>query len=247
MGLELGEQFDNVTLHYGNGRVAGGGMKTSLYVYLAVAAWAAPALAQNAAVADSSAKPADAPGQCEIHVWTADRLHSLTEGAMWNNVMDSAITPHGGRVTERAVPQAALDPEAQRAQLAKLPIDRWFHLPGASVTIHTEPARRRASVPATGRQTASTAPCYREVTIARNFFNRSGLTSRTLRTLVIYDEYGDQPAPTRSFVSWATTALITFPAKKPEDEAAAAAEILTAFESNVSQFSLYATTARAAK
>lgn len=218
-----------------------------LYAFLAVAAWTmpCPALAQQAAA--GADQPAQDPSQCEIHVWAADRLHSLTEGAIWNNVMDSAMTPHGGRVTERAVPPTALDPEIQRAQLAKLPIDRWFRLPGARVTIHAEPARRRANAPATGRQTASAAPCYREITIARNFFNRSGLTSRTLRTMVIYDEYGDQPAPARSFVSWATTALNTFPAKKPEDEAAAAAEILTAFESNLSQFSLYAIMARKPK
>lgn len=93
----------------------------------------------------------------------------------------------------------------------------------------------------------STAPCYLEVTIARNFFNRSGLTSRTLRTLVIYDEYRDQPAPARSFVSWASTDLSTFPAKKAEDEAAAAAEILAAFESNISKLSLYVTAPRKAK
>ena len=226
---------------------AGGGMTTKLVAMLTALAGGAAATTQ---VQETLREQPPAPAvtsQCEIHVWPADRLHSLTEGAIWNNTLDSAITPHGGRVTERAVPTTALDPETQRAQLAKLPIDRWFRVPGAKVEIHTEQSRRRATGRVAGRQTASTAPCYREVTIARNFFNRSGLASRTLRTLVIYDEYGDQPAPVRSFVSWASTDLAIFPAKKAEDEADAAAEILTAFESNISKFSLYATAARPAK
>lgn len=186
------------------------------------------------------AQTANTSTRCEIHVWTADRLHSLTEGAVWNNVLDSAITPHGERVRERAVPRSALDPEQQRTYLAALDLGTLLHAPGASVTVHTEASTRRATGAAAGRQTTSSAPCYYEVTIAKNFFNRSNLAERTLRTLVIFDDYGSQQVPQRSFVAWGTTELQIFPAKTPENEQAAADELAMAFKANITKFAGYA-------
>ena len=182
----------------------------------------------------------DAPtAPCEIHVWPSARLNSLTEGAILNNVLDSAITPHGGRVTERAVPRTALDPEEQRAHLRAIDFAALLRAPGAVVTVHSEVSQRRVTGPPTGRQTASTAACYRELTIAKIFFSRSGLGSRNLRTLAIYDDFGAQPLSMRTFIGWAATPLKIFPAKQPESEAAAAAELAAAFKANITQFSGY--------
>lgn len=198
------------------------------------------------AIAALSAQSLDAPKQppaitgCEIHVWAAEPLHSLTEGAVFNNVIDSAITPHGGRVRERAVPRSALDPDQQRALLASIDFAGLFHAPGAAVTIHTVGSKRTATRPATDRQTDSGSPCYMEVTIAKNFFNRSTLGGRALRTLVIFDDYRDQPAVQRSFIAWGTSELRVFPAKEPENEAAADAELQSAFKANIAQFAGYA-------
>jgi len=176
---------------------------------------------------------------CEIHVWPSARLNSLTEGAIWNNVLDSAITPHGTRVTERAVPRTALDPQEQRTHLAAIDIAALLRAPGAIVTIHDDVSKRRVTGTPTGRQTSSTAACYRELTIAKNFFSRSGLGGRNLRTLALYDDFGGQAVPVRSFVGWAATQLMIFPAKKPDNEAAAAEELAAAFKSNISKFGGY--------
>ena len=189
----------------------------------------------------AQAAGSDAPSKCEIHVWPANALHTLTEGAVWNNVIDSAFTTHPGRTPERQVPpHGPLDPAGQLALLSDLDLPTLFHSPGGTVVLHDATSARRPTTVTAGRQTASTSPCYVEITVAKNFFNRSGLTSNTLRTLFILDDYGDRQTPIRSFVAWGTTALAIFPAKQAAQAAAADAEIAAAFQANLRQFSGYA-------
>lgn len=189
---------------------------------------------------DAAAQP-DPPNACVIHIWPADTLHTLTEGAVWNNVVDSAFRTYPGRTPERQVPpHGPLDPPGQRRLLATLDLPMLLHSPGATVVLHEDSSTRRPTGPATGRQTPSRSPCYVEVTVAKNFFNRSGLTSNTLRTLFIYDDYRDQLLPVRSFVAWGASPLTLFPAKQPDQAVAADTEIAEAFKANVLKFSNYA-------
>ena len=185
--------------------------------------------------------PTPSTGGCEIHVWPAARFNTLTEGAIWNNSMDSGFNNRPRKADERTVPEhGPLDPDNQLKMLSSLDLPTLFHNPGARVVVHDEAAKRRAIGPATGRQSPSTSACYMELTVAKNFFNRSNLTDRTLRTMFIFDDYGDQAMPKKSFVAWGVTALQIFPAKQPELAQAASDELAKAFRDNVAQFAGYA-------
>lgn len=178
---------------------------------------------------------------CEIHIWPAPHLNSLTEGAIWNNVLDSAFTPHPGRIPERQAPaRGSLDPLGQLKLIDAIDLPTLLHMQGATLVPHEGESTRRAATAADKRQTVSTSPCYAEVTVAKNFFNRSSLTDRTLRTLLIFDDYRDKPQPVRTFVAWGTTPLHLYPAKRPEQSSAADAELATAFQENVRKFAGYA-------
>jgi hypothetical protein len=184
--------------------------------------------------------PPTGSSACEIHVWTARQFHTLTEGAIWNNVEDSAYSPHGKQSKERSVPIDPLSPGDQRALLETLDLPALLHEPGARVIFHDEDSQRRPSGVGQTRQTNSASPCYAELTIAKNFFNRSELADRALRTMFILDDYGDQPMPKRSFASWGSTALQIFPAKVPENESAAQNELRAAFTANATKFAGFA-------
>lgn len=188
------------------------------------------------------ASPA-APGTCEIHIWAAERFNTLTEGAIWNNTLDSGFNNRPRKVDERGVPEhGPLDSGNQLKMMSALDLSALLHNPGAQIVVHEEPAKRRAVGPATGRQAPSASPCYMELTVAKNFFNRSGLTDRTLRSMFVFDDYGDQAMPRRSFVGWGVTTLVIFPAKQPELAKAADDELANAFRANVAQFAKYAFT-----
>ena len=201
-------------------------------------------LASTAAAAQEAVPTAEAPNatpdMCEIHVWTAAKLNTLTEGAIWNNVVDSAILRTSDKTTERAVPAGRLEPEGQIALLRGVELDKILHHPGATIVMHDGPSARRGTGSVTGRQTSSTSRCYVEFTVAKNFFNRSGLAERTLRTLFVFDDFGDQPVPQRTFMGWGSTELQIFPAKKPELMQAADDELANAFRANTVQFGKYA-------
>lgn len=177
---------------------------------------------------------------CEIHVWAAEKLNTLTEGAMWNNTLNSAIAPAGGKARERPVPPGRLEPDRQLALLRQVDLGTVLHHPGATVVMHDGPSARRSTVTVAARQTSSTSRCYVELTVAKNFFNRSGLAERTLRTLFAFDDFGDRPTPQRSFIGWASTELQIFPAKAPELAQAADDELATAFRANAVRFAGYA-------
>lgn len=210
-------------------------MKGSISLFIAALCLAPPVAthAQDTAQATS--------GACEIHVWPAERFNTLTEGAIWNNTLDSGFNNRPRKVDERGVPEhGSLDSANQLEMLSALDLSTMLHNPGARVIVHDEAAKRRAIGPATGRQSPSTSTCYMELTVAKNFFNRSGLTDRTLRTMLIFDDYGDQAMPRRSFVGWGVTTLQIFPAKSPELAQAADDELANAFRANVAQFAKYA-------
>lgn len=183
---------------------------------------------------------ADHAGSCEIHVWPAGQLNTLTEGAVWNNTLNSAISPTGGKTRERTVPAGRLAPDGQRALLHEVDLGGMFHQPGATVIWHDGPSARHATGAKIARQTASESPCYVELTIAKNFFNRSALAERTLKTLLIFDDFGDQPTPRRSFMGWGSTELQIFPAKQPDLAGAADEELSKAFRNNIVKFAGYA-------
>ena len=186
---------------------------------------------------------AAAPGACEIHIWAAERFNTLTEGAIWNNTLDSGFNNRPRKVGERGVPEhGPLDSSNQLKMLSALDLPSLLHNPSARIVVHDEPAKRRAVGPTTGRQAPSASPCYMELTVAKNFFNRSGLTDRTLRSMFIFDDCGDQAMPRRSFVGWGVTSLQIFPAKQLELAQAADDELANAFRANVAQFAKYAFT-----
>ena len=183
--------------------------------------------------------PADTD-KCEIHVWASDKLNTLTEGAIWNNTLNSALAPTPGKKGERAVPPGRLGPNSQITLLRDVELDKLLRHPGATIVMHDGPSARRASGTITSRQTASTSRCYVEFTVAKNFFSRSGLAERTLRTLFALDDFGDKQAPERSFIGWASTELQIFPAKTPQLAQSADDELAAAFRANTAQFAQFA-------
>lgn len=191
---------------------------------------AAPAAAPLGAITDA----------CEIHVWAAEKLNTLTEGAFWNNTLNSALAPAGGKTRERAVPAGRLEADGQFALLREVDLGKILRHPGAAIVMHDGPSARRSTGTVTARQTSSTSRCYVELTVAKNFFNRSGLAERTLRTLFAFDDFADQPIPQHSFMGWASTELQIFPAKTPELAQAADDELDSAFRANAVQFASYA-------
>lgn len=195
-----------------------------LPVAVALAA-ALPAAAQDAA---SSA--------CELHVWPAAEIKSVTQGWVWNHTVNQAFDQGLGGIVRPKV----LAPERQVELLATLDLPKLLALPPSAVTIHPAPLARTATATKT-RLSGATTGCYAEMIVSQNFYDSAPLAPRALRSLIVLRRFGAAPEAESSFSTWADTSLAIFPAKVAANAEAADREIAQAYTANIRIFAGYAT------
>jgi len=180
------------------------------------------------------AQPAAPLAGCEIHVWPASELNSVTQGWVWNHTINQAFDPARGGVERPKV----LDPAAQTALLGEIDLPALLHAEPARVVIHAEPLTRAQAL-APERQSGSTSTCYSELIVRQLFYDYAPMAGKSLRTLFAYRRFGDSPLVQSSFTTFAESGLLVFPAATAEHAQAAEAELRQAYKSNVGIFAVY--------
>lgn len=199
----------------------------------ALAGWAAtiaiPAAAQN-------------PAPCELHIWPAERMNSVTTGLLGGGLIDAAL--HSGRdASNKAQLASALDSPSQLDALQSLDLHNLINLqPGTIIVRHEEPLDRKTMNKVKTRRSDSTAACYRELIVADVFYQKAAIYGRSLRTLFMIRDFGDDQKIDMEYKAWGGNGLSLFPPKEGEDAVAALDELGTVFKKN---FEEYANNARA--
>lgn len=200
---------------------------TALGVLLATSAWAR--------------EPAADPPACELHVWPAGPVRAMTQGWVQNHVNDLAYKrPTGGF----AKPEI-LTPERQATLLRAADLPSKLGLPAGTMLVAHDAPLPRADASRTDRHIADGPACYAELILHQVVFDDAALAKRSLKTLIAYRRF-DEAAPAR-FSTWAETDLSVFPAKRPELQDAADAELIAAYGENLREFARYATAPKKAK
>ena len=129
-------------------------MKATTRFAIALAACALPAM------------PAFAQSNCELHVWPAERMNSLTQGLLGGGLLDAAL--HAGRdASNRSQMASALDSPSQLDALQSLNLVQEIGLPaGTTVIRHETPLERHTMNSIKTRRSESTASCYYELITA---------------------------------------------------------------------------------
>lgn len=173
-----------------------------------------------------SAIHAQGPGSCELHFWASDI-------ALTSNY--SGVDGLAGKLLEGPSPQTReglvsdLPRAAQGEALKAVDLATALNMPGVQLIQEPGLPDYRAVKRAGPRLTASTAPCYAELVV-----DYIGYTSH----ITAGRKFGAR-FWLRRFPDGATTALVQnggkdvklkiYPARKPEDQPGALAEIRTAF------------------
>lgn len=181
---------------------------------------------------------AQAATPCEIHVWPATTMNTVTSGWVWNNVEDSGFANKGERLVPRNGP---LDGPGQTAIMADVDLAHLFGLAAATVIRHDEAPPPRPSGEPVVRRVATEAPCYAELEVTKLFYGRAVMAGSSLQILFTYRLFGTGPEPERTFSTFANEPLLIFPAKQPSLTAEANAELVAAFRKGVVDFAGYAT------
>lgn len=194
------------------------------------ALFATPALAQDAA-------------PCELHIWPAERMTSITTGLLGGGLIDAAL--HSGTdANNKASLATALDSPSQLDALQSLDLATLISLkPGTIIITHDTPLERKTMNKVKTRRSDSTAACYSELIVADVMYQKAAIYGRSLRTLFMIRDFGADQKIDFEYKAWGGNGLKLFPPKEGEDAIAALDELNGVFKKN---FEEYANNARTA-
>lgn len=205
---------------------------------LAALSLASAAQAQDAATPASGATeaaPVPANG-CELHVWPAERMSSMTTGILGGGLLDAAI--NGKRdSSNQSLMASALDSESQLNALKQLDLLTLLGVaPGTAIVTHPAPLERHTMNKIKTRRADSNSTCYSELIVADVLFQKSAYLGRSLRTLFMYRDFGNDQTIDREYKAWGGNGIKLFPPKEGEDAVAALDELVTVFKNNFNEY-----------
>lgn len=203
---------------------------------------AAPAAEQAAPAAPAAPDtvtthaPEGAADGCELHVWPAERMNSVTTGLLGGGLLDAAI--HANRdTTNKTMLASALDSPSQIDALLSLDLRGLLKLtPGTTIVTHSAPLERKTMNKIKTRRSDSRAACYNELVVADVFYQKAAIYGRSLRTLFMVRQFGADGKINFEYKAWGGNGLKLFPPKEGEDALAALDELVSVFKKNFEEY-----------
>jgi hypothetical protein len=185
-------------------------------------------------------RPATTDG-CELHIWPAERMTSVTTGLLLGGLLDAAI--HSGTdANNKTLLASALDSPSQLEALLDLDLrNELVRSPGTMIVLHAQPLERKTMNKIKTRRSDSQATCYSELIVADVFYQKAAIYGRSLRTLFMFRDFGNDQKIDKEYKAWGGNGLKLFPPKEGEDAVAALDELVDKYELN---FTEYANNAR---
>lgn len=207
--------------------------------------------AQEAAPAPAAATPAEAAPKgpetvihapegaadgCELHVWPAERMNSITTGWLGGGLLDAAI--HANRdSSNKTMMASALDSPSQLDALLSLDLRGMLKLtPGTTIVTHATPIERKSMNAVKSRRSDSQAKCYSELIVADLFYQKAAIYGRSLKTLFLVRDFGSDDKIDFQYKAWGGNGLKLFPPKEGEDALAALDELVGVFKKNFTEY-----------
>lgn len=225
-------------------------MKTGIFLAaVLVLGVAAPSLAQaqDYQASTKGLAPEAAADGCELHVWPAERMNSVTTGWLGGGLIEGALNS-GKDANNKTLLASALDSPSQLDALQELDLRTLLSLtPGTTIIRHEAPLERKTMNKVKTRRADSTSKCYSELIVADVFYQKAAIYGRSLRTLFMVRQFGNDQKIDKEFKSWGGNGLKLFPPKEGEDAIAALDELVTVYQANFEEFAKNARTRLAAK
>ncbi|QVM83376.1 hypothetical protein [Novosphingobium decolorationis] len=237
-----------------------------LLVCVCLASASAPALVHaqdltdEAAAVPSEATPAAAPAAphegllpsvaadgCELHIWPAERMNSVTTGLLGGGLLDAAL--HSGKdASNKSLLASALDSQSQLDALLALDLREELALSaGTTFVVHDEPLERKTMNKVKTRRSDSQAACYSELIVADVFYQKAAIYGRSLKTLFMLRKFDAAQKIAFEYKAWGGNGLKLFPPKEGEDTIAALDELVGVFKANFSEYAKNERTTAAAR
>ncbi|KPL69631.1 hypothetical protein SZ64_16935 [Erythrobacter sp. SG61-1L] len=191
--------------------------------------------------------PTSAPADgCELHLWPAERMTSITTGLLGGGLID-AMLHSGTDANNKTLISSALDSPSQLDALLQIDLRKELSLtPGTTVVLHAQPLERKTMNKVKTRRSDSQASCYSELIVADVFYQKAMIYGRSLRTLFMFRDFGSDQKIDTEYKAWGGNGLSLFPPKEGEDAVAALDELVTKYKLNFTEYANNARTKLAA-
>ncbi|MES2498021.1 MAG: hypothetical protein V4618_18045 [Pseudomonadota bacterium] len=205
-----------------------------------VVAWVGglPVMASAQSMAGGVAATGSAAAStCELHVWPAERMASITTGWLGGGLIDAAV--HANRdASNRALLASALDSPSQLEALKGIDLLKALgRKPETVIVVHEKPLDRPTMNKVKTRRAESQSPCYSELIVADVLYQKAAIYGRSLRTLFMFREFGNDQKIDSEYKAWGGNGLKLFPPNEGEDSIAALDELASVFRLNFEEYS----------
>jgi len=201
----------------------------------AAAAFAAILSGTQAAAAQESAQPA-----CELHIFPTLEGQAQTTGWLSGfgivGAVADAAKNKDRNVSEAEYLKEALGPRLQIEALRSVDVVAALRLPPSQIIYETPIADRKVSTKATGRLSASTAPCYAELLITQNFYKKAAIYGRSLNNRFIFKDFRGGATKAKLVKGRGGNGLAHFPPKTTDETEVAESELRETFAKNFMEF-----------
>lgn len=196
--------------------------------------------------------PEVAEDGCELHIWPAERMNSSTSGLLSSFGLVGALldaeVQSGKDARNKTLIASALDSPSQLDALQELDLRALLPLtPGTIIIRHEQPLERKTMNKVKTRRAESTSTCYSELIVAEVVYEKRPIYGRSLRTLFMVRQFGNDQKIDAQFKAWGGNGLKLFPPKEGEDAIAALDELVSVYKANFEEFAKKARTRLAAK
>ena len=191
--------------------------------------------------------PAVAADGCELHIWPAERMNAMTTGWLGGGLLEAALNS-GKDANNKTLMASALDSPSQLDALQELDLRTLLPLtPGTTIVRHEQPLERKTMNKIKTRRAESESKCYSELIVADVFYQKAAIYGRSLRTLFMVRQFGNDQKIDKEYKAWGGNGLKLFPPKEGEDAIAALDELVSVYKANFEEFTRNARTALARK
>ncbi len=203
--------------------------------YLATAI-ACIAFGGSQSVAAQTAAPA-----CELRVFPTlegqAQTTSLLSGFGIIGAVADAAANKDRNISEAEYLKEALGPKFQVDALQTIDLVKELKLPeGTVVTYETPIADRKITTKAKTRLTDSAAPCYAELLVTQNFYQKKAIYGRSLNNRFIFKDFRTGKTQATLVKGRGGNGLEHFPPKTTDETEAAEADLRQAFTKNFVEY-----------
>src|SRR5690606_32526110 len=124
--------------------------------------------------------------------------------------LDAAL--HSGTdANNKTLLASALDSPSQLDALLQLDLRNELLLtPGTTIVLHAQPLERKTVNKVKTRRSDSQATCYSELIVADVFYQKAAIYGRSLRTLFMFRDFGNDQKIDKEYKAWGGNGLQLF-------------------------------------